>query len=273
MNTLNEQIIFQMGLNLKKYQEIERTLKNLISSSGQTISTSIRSDQDKSDTEAKSNYPGVWRGTLGGLWAALEQTQNFSDNPCDTSEHILNMTYQIPLIALIKDRQQFEQQFKQIVSDRNAFIHPSTDTECFTEERLHSMRQAYRRAECFQKEYLDPLAERLRECLLYQLDQMIKLLNYWETHSEIEVCAFFDEVYQKCKRKDGWADWSTVMREMRGEFLYPLEKLREKSSLEKNVPWHKVAKDIFPKWQFKEETTDKGGKRLLVKINNEIDFL
>lgn len=278
MNTLNEQIIFQMGLNLKKYQEIEQTLKNLISSSGQTISTSIRSDQDKLDMEAKSNYPGVWQGTLGGLWAALEQTQNFSDNPCDTSEHIsdmvcLNMTYQIPLIALIKDRQQFEQQFKQIVSDRNAFIHPSTDTECFTEERLHSMRQAYRRAECFQKEYLDPLAERLRECLLYQLDQMIKFLNYWETHSEIEVCAFFDEVYQKCKRKDGWAVWQTVMREMRGEFLYPLEKLREKSSLGKDVPWHKVAKDIFPKWQFKEETTDKGGKRLLVKINNEIDFL
>ena len=76
--------------------------------------------------EAKSNYPGVWQGTLGGLWAALEQTQNFSDNPCDTSEHIsdLNMTYQIPLTALIEDRQQFEQQFKQIVSDRNAFIHP-----------------------------------------------------------------------------------------------------------------------------------------------------
>ena len=292
MNTLNEQIIFQMGLNLKKYQEIEQTLKNLISSSGQTISTSIRSDQDKLDMEAKSNYPGVWQGTLGGLWAALEQTQNFSDNPCDTSEHIsdLNMTYQIPLTALIEDRQQFEQQFKQIVSDRNAFIHPrrppraphprqivsdrnAFDTECFTEERLHSMRQAYRRAECFQKEYLDPLAERLRECLLYQLDQMIKLLNYWETHREIEVCAFFDEVYQKCKRKDGWADWQTVMQEMRGEFLYPLEKLREKSSLGKDVPWHKVAKDIFPKWQFKEETTDKGGKRLLVKINNEIDFL
>ncbi|HFC6387813.1 TPA: hypothetical protein ACFNMI_000879 [Neisseria bacilliformis] len=67
MNTLNEQIIFQMGLNLKKYQEIEQTLKNLISSSGQTISTSIRSDQDKLDMEAKSNYPGVWQGTLGGF--------------------------------------------------------------------------------------------------------------------------------------------------------------------------------------------------------------
>ena len=49
--------------------------------------------------------------------------------------------------------------------------------------------------------------------------------------------------------------------------------LGKKVHWEKNVPWHKVAKDIFPKWQFKEETTDKGGKQLLVKINNEIDVL
>lgn len=113
MNLITEnkqdEITFQMGLNLRQYQEIEQIIKRLILFSSQTFkaTSGINDDNeifDQPKFDLWSNRANLERATLGNLLAQLEQTQhepNYKDH--DDNIHVVQVSldYHIPLIAFL----------------------------------------------------------------------------------------------------------------------------------------------------------------------------
>ena len=74
---------------------------------------------------------------------------------------------------------------------------------------------------------------------------------------------------RKNKRSDNWAVWTILIQDMQKNHPDILMELRKESSFSsKNTTWTKIIQECYPRWQFMEEYTKKGGKRLLVKVDN-----
>ena len=85
MNLITEnkqdEITFQMGLNLRQYQEIEQIIKRLILVSSQTfkVTSGINDDNEifeQPKLDLWSNRANLETTTLGNLLAQLEHTQH-----------------------------------------------------------------------------------------------------------------------------------------------------------------------------------------------------
>ena len=85
MNLITEnkqdEITFQMGLNLRQYQEIEQIIKQLILISSQTfkVTSGINDDNEifeQPKLDLWSNRANLEKTTLGNLLAQLEHTQH-----------------------------------------------------------------------------------------------------------------------------------------------------------------------------------------------------
>ena len=281
MNLITEnkqdEITFQMGLNLRQYQEIEQIIKRLILVSSQTFkaTSGINDDNeifDQPKFDLWSNRANLERATLGNLLAQLEQTQhepNYKDH--DDNIHVVQVSldYHIPLIAFF-DIDKFERDFKQIVANRNQFIHHFDSISKQDDDLLTHLKSMYQRAESFKQEYLIPCSKQLKKIIENVIDESVKILgNYKNNWNRLNASGIFEETYHKNKRSNNWAVWAILIQDMQKNHPDILMGLRKESSFSsKNTTWTKIIQECYPRWQFMEEYTKKGGKRLLVKVDN-----
>ncbi len=268
---LQNKIIFQMGLNLQKYQEIERILKHIISISSRTahITHPTKSlGNSKPELNISSNQPDITKTTLGNLFAQLEKTEyepKDQNHVTDSPELVqIGFWYHIPIISFI-DKEKFYSDFKQVVQDRNMFIH-NFPNDMHSKDVLCKLKEEYNRADRFQENHLTPYIKILKD-LLYEISKQIRIMI--SNYGRVNACDVLDEIYQKRKRKDGWALWASIIQEMQREHPLILSSLKQESLLVgKNVALYKIFQEAYPRWQFMQEDLSKGAKRLLVKVDN-----
>lgn len=280
MNLITEnkqdEITFQMGLNLRQYQEIEQIIKRLILTSSQTFKATswvndVNETFDKPKLDIWSNRANLEKATLGNLLAQLEQTQHEPNYQEHDDIHVVqaSLSYHVPLITFF-DMNKFECDFKQIVADRNQFIHHFNSISKQDDDLLTHLKSMYQRAEDFKQEHLIPCSEQLKKSIENCIDEYIKILNNYKNNwSRLTASGIFEEIYHKNKRSDGWAVWTILIQDMQKNNPDILIGLRKESSFSsKNTAWTKIIQECYPRWQFMEENTEKGGKRLLVKVDN-----
>lgn len=268
---LQNKIIFQMGLNLQKYQEIERILKHIISISSRTahITYPTKSLGNlKPELNILSNQADITKTTLGNLFAQLEKTEyepKDQNYVTDSPELVqIGFWYHIPIISFI-DKEKFYSDFKQVVQDRNMFIH-NFPNDMHSKDVLCKLKEEYNRADRFQENHLTPYIKILKD-LLYEISKQIRIMI--SNYGKLSACDVLDEIYQKHKRKDGWALWTSIIQEMQKEHPLILSSLKQESSFDgKNIALYKIFQEAYPRWQFIQEDLPKGTKRLLVKVDN-----
>ena len=272
---LQKKIIFQMGLNLQKYQEIERILKHIISISSRTAHiTYPTKSPNNSNPELNiwSDQEDITKATLGSLFAQLEKTEhepNYKDNFIDNPELTrISFSYHIPTVCFI-DKETFYLDFKQVVQDRNKFIH-NFPNEMHPKDVLCKLKEEYNRADRFQENHLRPCLNTLRKRIDNLLPEIVKQgLIMISNYGRLSACDVLDEIYHKHKRKDGWALWTSIIQEMQKEHPLILSSLKQESSFDgKNIALYKIFQEAYPRWQFMQEDLPKGTKRLLVKVDN-----
>lgn len=275
MNSMTEnkqnEIIFQMGLNLRQYQEIEKIIKHLIRCSSQTIYINDKVT-DTPQVNIWSNRANLEKTTLGNLLVQLEQTQNepnYKDYDDDIHVAQISLSYHVSLIAFF-DIDKFEYDFQQIIDDRNRFIHHFDSISKQDDDLLNHLKSMYQRAETFKQKHLIPCSEQLKKAIENALKECIKIMdNYKNNWNRLTAYGIFEDIYHKHKRSDGWAVWRVLIQDIQDNHPDILMGLRKESSFSsKNTAWTKIIQESYPKWQFMEENTAKGGKRLLVKVDN-----
>ena len=155
---------------------------------------------------------------------------------------------------------------KQVVQDRNMFIH-NFPNEMHPKDVLCKLKEEYNRADRFQENHLRPCLNTLRNRIDNLLPEIVKqgLIMI----GKLSACDVLDEIYQKHKRKDGWALWTSIIQEMQKEHPLILSSLKQESSFDgKNIALYKIFQEAYPRWQFMQEDLPKGTKRLLVKVDN-----
>ena len=264
-----------MGLNLQKYQEIERILKHIISFSSVTIHITHPTKSPNNlnpELNIWSDQEDITKATLGSLFAQLEKTEhepNYKDNFIDNPELTrISFSYHIPTVCFI-DKETFYLDFKQVVQDRNKFIH-NFPNEMHPKDVLCKLKEEYNRADRFQENHLRPCLNTLRKRIDNLLPEIVKQgLIMISNYGRLSACDVLDEIYQKHKRKDGWALWTSIIQEMQKEHPLILSSLKQESSFDgKNIALYKIFQEAYPRWQFMQEDLPKGTKRLLVKVDN-----
>lgn len=272
---LKNKITFQMGLNLQKYQEIERILKHIISFSSVTVHITHPTKSPNNlnpELNIWSDQEDITKATLGSLFAQLEKTEhepNYKDNFIDNPELTrISFSYHIPTVCFI-DKETFYLDFKQVVQDRNKFIH-NFPNEMHPKDVLCKLKEEYNRADRFQENHLRPCLNTLRKRIDNLLPEIVKQgLIMISNYGRLNACDVLDEIYQKHKRKDGWALWTSIIQEMQKEHPLILSSLKQESSFDgKNIALYKIFQEAYPRWQFMQENLPKGTKRLLVKVDN-----
>lgn len=278
MDAKQFEIPYQMGINLQKYQEIEQIFKRIISISSQTVYVKLPIQSFNKDSRPElniwSNQTNIANATLGNLLTQLEKTEN---EPKYQDSHVANpeliqvfFSYHVPIIKFV-DKEKFALDFKQVVQDRNRFIHhfPNKDNQ---DAILGQLKEEYERADKFKENHLIPFLNTIINHIEYntqpEIIKQIKIvvLNF----GRLSAYELFEQIYEKHKRPDNWAVWASIIQEIQKEYPYVLSNLRQESSfVGKNVALNKIIKEAYPNWQFMKENTPKG-KQLLVKIDNSL---
>lgn len=282
-SNIQDEITFQMGLNLREYQEIEQRIKHLIHISSQTLEVVLSID-DENETFGEpqidiwSNRASLEKITLGNLFSQVTQTGNephYQEYQDDIDGIRYSFSHHIPLVTFF-NMAELEEDFKQIVLDRNRFIHHFHRIGQTDNEILNSLKEYHQRVLQFKNKHLMRGLRKVEECIYDRIDNLRQIGTEYvqisfENWNRLTAYPIFEEIYQQQKRKDGWALWSVVMQEMQKNHVNILTGLRDESLFtSKNTAWTKIIQGIYPEWQFKEETSAKGGKRLLVKVDNSV---
>ena len=158
-----DEITFQMGLNLRQYQEIEQIIKRLILNSSQTFKATSRLNDDNETFDLWSNRASLEKTTLGNLLFQLDQTKNEPKYKEHDDIHAtqISIHYHISLIDFF-NIDKFEDDFRQIIADKNQFIHHFDSISKQDDDLLTHLRSMYQRAENFKQEHLIPCSEQLK---------------------------------------------------------------------------------------------------------------
>ena len=262
----SDKIIYQVGLNTLRYQEIERIAKRLIEFSDYTVTSSDIS-KDRPTPISWSFNPSVntTKNTMGSLVSLLCDLQDVDENKESDDKDEFKISFKMSHGVI--DRQRIQNLFQKIITDRNNFTHhfenyyvdPNSNFKQPHEVVLKRLQFEYNDAGCF--------LEKLKSELKMKIDFIIEHMNLFSEVVTInQVANIFDEAYQSCKRSDGWAVWQQVMH-----YVYKtpntqtnIEKLKKKKSLKTTK---NMLMCVFPNWLFKDEPT-KNGSRILVKVDN-----
>lgn len=262
----SDKIIYQVGLNALRYQEIERVSKRLIEFSDYTVTSSDIS-KDRPTPISWSFNPSIntTKNTMGSLVSLLCDLQDVDDNKESDDKDEFKISFKMSHGVI--DRQRIQNLFQKIITDRNNFTHhfenyyvdPNSNLKQPHEVVLKRLQFEYNDAGC--------LLEKLKSELKMKIDFIIEHMNLFSEVMTInQVANTFDEAYQSCKRSDGWAVWQQVMN-----FVYKEPEAQTSIESLKNQRNIKSTKNIlelvFPKWLFREEPT-KNGSRILVKVDN-----
>lgn len=262
----SDKIIYQVGLNALRYQEIERIAKRLIEFSDYTVTSSDIS-KDRPTPISWSFNPSVntTKNTMGSLVSLLCDLKDVDENKESDDKGEFKISFKMSHGVI--DRQRIQNLFQKIITNRNNFTHhfenyyvdPNSNFKQPHEVVLKRLQFEYNDAGC--------LLEKLKSELNMKIDFIIEHMNLFSEVVTInQVANIFDEAYQSCKRSDGWAVWQQVMH-----YVYKtpdtqtnIEKLKKKKSLKttKNMLMR-----VFPNWLFTDEPTE-NGSRILVKVDN-----
>lgn len=264
----SDKVIYQMGLNTLRYQEIERIAKKLIELSDYTV-TSSHISKDKPIPISWSFNPSVntTKNTMGSLVSLLCDLQDVDENKESDDKDEFKISFKMSHGVI--DRQSIQNLFQKIIADRNNFTHhfenyyvdPNSDFNQSHEVVLKRLQFEYNDAGC--------LLEKLKSELKMKIDFIIEHMNLFSEVMTInQVANIFDEAYQSCKRSDGWAVWQQVMH-----YVYKtpntqtnIEELKKKKSLKTTK---NMLMCVFPNWLFRDEPTE-NGTRVLVQVNNTL---
>lgn len=259
---LFQQIALQIGLNTLKYQEIEKNIKLLIKQSSQGFVVDFR---EQLAIDVRENAVSLNKITLGNLLLKLDEAKqdNIMPLPDTPGAQMLNVSYHVPPLAHA-EQAEWAAQFEQIVQARNQLIHHFEDTYAHdTQERIiQRLQQDFQAAEQFNQQ----IKQRLNEVKMQGLSTMIRGLEWYRTNLAMVAAALaFEQVYAACVRDDGWAVWTLMLSKMREQHADTLAQLKAEYP-QQNIT--DIAKQLYLNWQFSQETTAKGGTRVLVRVDN-----
>lgn len=259
---LFQQIALQIGLNTLKYQEIEKNIKLLIKQSSQGFVVDFR---EQLAIDVRENAVSLNKITLGNLLLKLDEAKqdNIMPPPDTPDAQMLNVSYHVPPLAHA-EQAEWAAQFEQIVQARNQLIHHFEDTYANdTQERIiQRLQQDFQAAEQFNQQ----IKQRLNEVKMQGLSTMIRGLEWYRANLAMVAAALaFEQVYAACVRDDGWAVWTLMLSKMREQHADTLAQLQAEYP-QQNIT--AIAKQLYPNWQFSQETTAKGGTRVLVRVDN-----
>ncbi|MBH0086891.1 hypothetical protein I6E84_11760 [Psychrobacter sp. SCQQ22] len=257
----HDKVIYQMGLNTLKYQEIEKIAKKLIEFSNYTVSFSSTPEEQftpSTDTTKK---------TMGSLVSLLFDLQNMDEN--EEFEDSNELKFSVRMSHGVIDRQKVQNLFQKVIIDRNNFTHhiesyysnPESNSKKSNDEVLKILQLEYKNAEY--------LLEKLK-------NELVVKINLVKHHIDIslelmainELANIFEEAYQVCKRDDGWAIWQQViaLAYKNTEAQTSIENLKQQRNLKSTKD---ILELVFPNWLFRDEPTKKGS-RILVQVDNTL---
>lgn len=265
LRNIKDEVSYQMGVNLNQYKKIEYMLKNLIRVSSKTVQLT-----KKGEPNIWSNRDNVAKSTLGTLLQQIEKVnkeniEEGTDGDNSDNNDDVRMSFSYDIAIVFPDFDKFKEDFSQIVSQRNYLIHHFYMEDGYTpEEILERLKQEYKLAEDFIQNHLLPTA--------HNMDGRLKRISQnMESHflnSERIIAYFiFLQIYEQNKRADDWIVLPTILQKIQKEYPSFLEFLKEGSCYKgKKATWKNILHEAYPEWEFKEEITKKGGKRVLIKI-------
>ena len=117
-----DKIIYQVGLNALRYQEIERIAKRLIEFSDYTVTSSDIS-KDRPTPISWSFNPSVntTKNTMGSLVSLLCDLQDVDENKKSDDKDEFKISFKMSHGVI--DRQRIQNLFQKIITDRNNFTH------------------------------------------------------------------------------------------------------------------------------------------------------
>lgn len=258
----NQDIILQVGYNTLKYQELETNIKKLIKQTSQGFVVDFR--QPEMGIALRENTVSLNKITLGNLFAKLDEAKQAHIMPNEQPEpQTLNMSYHIPPFAA-DEQDKWASELEQIVAARNRLIHHFEEYYAHYQDvdLLIILQQEFAQAEQFNMQIL----QRLNEVTVQGLHSMIRGLEVYRANWVLVSAAVaFEQVWAACVRLDGWAVWTLILAKMREQHSEALQQLQEAYPNE-NIT--QIVKQCYPNWRFSQETTDKGGVRVLVQVDN-----
>ena len=266
LRNIKNEVSYQMGVNLNQYKKIEYMLKSLIRVSSKTVQLT-----KEGEPNIWSNRDNVAKSTLGTLLQQIEKAnkkkdieEDIDEKNSDNNDNVgTDFSYEIPI--MFRDFDKFKEDFSQIVSQRNYLIHHFYMEDGYTpEEILERLKQEYKLAEDFIQNHLLPTAHNM-DGTLKRISQDMEsyLLNF----GRITASSIFLQIYEQNKRADDWIALPTILQKIQKEYPSFLKLLKEESCYKgKKATWKNILHEAYPEWEFKEEITKKGGKRVLIKI-------
>ena len=265
LSSLSDKIIYQVGLNMLKYRQIEGVSKNLVTFSNYTFSSS---STPKNEPISWSIIPNVntTKMTMGSLISLLCDIQIMDEDGDEESEDSNEIKISIKMSHRVINRCKIETLFRKVVTDRNNLIH---HFDYFLRIKDKDERSDNKVIERLKHEYEDAdyLLKQLQQELSRKLDFIINNLKFsLEAITINQVADYFEEAYQVCKRDDDWAVWQQVLNFVykKSEAQTSIESLKKQRNLKSTKNILELA---FPNWLFKDEPTQ-NGSRVLVKIDN-----
>jgi len=208
---------------------------------------------------------------LGTLLQQIEKAnkkkdieEDIDEKNSDNNDNVgTYFSYEIPII--FRDFDKFKEDFSQIVSQRNYLIHHFYMEDGYTLEKiLERLKQEYKLAENFIQNRLLPIAHNMNS-KLKRISQNME--SYFLNSERIIAYFIFLQIYEQNKRADNWIVLPTILQKIQKEYPSFLESLKEGSCYKgKKATWKNILHEAYPEWEFKEEITKKGGKRVLIKI-------
>ena len=266
LRNIKNEVSYQMGVNLNQYKKIEYMLKSLIRVSSKTVQLT-----KEGEPNIWSNRDNVAKSTLGTLLQQIEKVnkkedieEDIDEKNSDNNDNVrTSFSYEIPII--FPDFDKFKEDFSQIVSQRNYLIHHFYMEDGYTLEKiLERLKQEYKLAEDFIQNHLLPIAHNMNS-KLKRISQNME--SYFLNSERIIAYFIFLQIYEQNKRADNWIVLPTILQKIKKEYPSFLEFLKEGSCYKgKKATWKYILHEAYPEWEFKEEITKKGGKRVLIKI-------
>lgn len=266
LSSPSDKVIYQVGLNTLKYQEVEKFAKKIIELSDYTICSSPVS-QEKPTPMSWSLTPSTdtTKKTMGSLVSLLCNIQSIDENEDVEDSNEIKISFKMSHGVI--ERQRIQNLFQKVIVSRNSFTHHFEnyyfDSDSTIERKhevvLNNLQNEYRDAENLLKKLKNELVMKI-DLIKESLELSLELITI------NEIANFFEEAYQVYKREDGWAVWQQVIN-----FAYKIpetqpaiENLKKQRKLKSPKRLFEL---VFPDWVFREEPT-KNGVRILVKIDN-----
>ncbi|MEQ1559889.1 MAG: L-threonylcarbamoyladenylate synthase [Methyloglobulus sp.] len=273
VDKVKNEVLRKIGRNVILFQDIERMLKFLTIAGSHFgyLSELPALLQRKADTIQKLTMGQAAGLFLGNMYSDIEEYK-------ETEEELkeIRLSFQFNVKCDGSSFETKKQMLSSIVADRNELIH-----HFLSKYNLQTIESCLEAEECLdqQRDKILPQHKELLNLVKYlreTLKEYDELVNSEEFQKQLElvnvrqsiVVQLLEDVSKQMARPDGWALLSLagqLVKQHAPEELVAFNKKHGSITLKKTI----VATGLF---DLKEESTSKGGVRLLYKLKPEFDF-